>query len=602
MMNQVVKKLEHAEHQSGPFCVFLLLSNTSDRQLVTKVLPDNYCLSNDRSVFKSGNFDLLITDELQFQNHAEKFRKLQQQARPVLLPVLLLSKRQSFTKHDSDLLELVDDIVTIPTSPKVLESRINLLIKTRSYSKQLQEEKRKFELLAENATDVISTQAPDGTYTYVSPSSEQVFGYNPDELIGENALDFVHPEDRPKVVEQRKNLMNNANIRNIQFRKQTKSGGYKWVESIAKVVKDSDRDDKTEIHASTRDISDRKIYEHQLEKEVAFTDAILDFMPDIFFMVNAEMDFVRWNKNLVRKLGYSSSEMNNLNPFDLFADDDANEVNRMIKETSLSSEVEIEADMVTKGGKRIRHRITGQKFIQNDNHFLICSCGDISKQHRMMNELQDSNEEIQVLLKEIHHRVKNNLAVISGMLEMQSMESEDQKLQKELKDSQLRIQSIASIHELLYRSKSFSKIDMEKYLGELILKIQGAQTGNKQIRIIKNVASVELNINQAIPCALIANELITNAFKHAFKDRKAGKVEVNLSKKGNKVSLVISDDGRGLSDEVDFQNPNSLGIKLVNVLKIQLEAELEISSKNGSRFELRFSRDEYSGSSSSYIQ
>ncbi len=601
MIKSEMRKSASSQDSLGPFTIFLLLTNNSDRKLVKKALPEKYRLCSDEEVFKSGAFDLLITDEHQFQIYATHFRKLRHDSQPVLLPVLLLSKRQSYTKSDNSLLELVDDIISIPTSSEVLKARVNLLMKTKSYSMQLQEEKRKFQLLAENSTDLISTHTLDGTYTYVSPSSEQIFGYTPEELIGENAFDFIHPDDREAVIQSRKKVLGSSQPQKVEFRKETKKGGYKWVESINKSVEHSRSSGNIEIQASTREITDRKVYEEKLKKEATFTDAVLDFMPDIFFMINSQQNFIRWNKNMITKLGYSSSEIKKMTPNEFLEGEDVENFNKMVREISLTGGSEIEADLITKGGDQIRHRIRGQKFVQYENHFIICTCVDISRQHQMMIELQDSNEEIQVLLKEIHHRVKNNLAVVSGMLEMQSMESDNRELQTELKDSRLRIQSIASIHELLYRSNSFSKIGMEKYLGELVSQIQETHGQSKKVDIVKNIEAVELNINQAMPCALIANEIITNAFKHAFKGRERGQITIDLENKNNNICLTISDNGVGLAKDVDFDRPHSLGMKLIKVLTIQLEAELETTSEKGSTFELSFTKEETSGSSSKFV-
>lgn len=250
----------------------------------------------------------------------------------------------------------------------------------------------------------------------------------------------------------------------------------------------------------------------------------------------------------------------------------------------------------------MRHRISGRKFIEGKEKYIIGTCVDISSQYYVMNDLKRSNEEKQVLLKEIHHRVKNNLAIVSSMLQLQSMESGSAELSEKLMGSQLRIQSMASIHELLYKSDSFSRVDMGKYLGELLHKIRETNRSDQNIDIVRNIEAVELNINQAIPCSLIANEIITNAFKHAFTGREAGQIEVIFKQSGKNVQLTIKDDGPGFQDDLDFDDPHSLGIKLINVLKKQLGARLNVTSGQGVAFQLVFKKQELKGSGGNLLK
>ncbi len=580
--------------------ISLLLHKASDQQMIRKKLPDKYHVTPDADIFQSGKFDLLVTDESRFRQIFNRYREIQRQSEPVLLPVLLLVKDNRNIKQLNSYLEHIDDMLTIPTSMGVVQSRINLLLKTRSYSVKMQKEKRKYQLLAENSTDMISTHAPNGNYTYVSPSSEEIFGFTPDELIGKSAYNFIHPDDRESVAQTSDNVVKSGKPQKVEFRKRTKEGGYKWMESTIKIMQSSIDSDLPDIQASTRDISERKKYEQELEKENAFIDKALELWPNIFFMMDSDQNIIRWNQNLVDKLGYSSEEIKGMSPYDFIKSEDVDTVEENMEKIFQTGKSEFEVDLVARNGESIKHRVNGQKFHQGDEVYIIGSCIDLSDHYRLMNDLKRAHDEKQVLLKEIHHRVKNNLAVITGMLELQSMESENEDLRNGLNDSKLRIHSIASVHELLYQSNSFSRVVMKKYLNKLLDKIQETNYSAQNIEVDQKIEPVELNINQAIPTALITNEIITNAFKHAFKDREEGKIDIRLQENAGNVQLIIRDNGKGLSDEM--APSNSLGLKLINVLKKQLEAELEISSERGAEFRLTFTKKQTGGIGSNYMQ
>jgi len=213
-------------------------------------------------------------------------------------------------------------------------------------------------------------------------------------------------------------------------------------------------------------------------------------------------------------------------------------------------------------------------------------------------ELVELVEEKEVLLSEIHHRVKNNLAVVSGMMQLQAFKTEDESLKDKLLDGVLRIQTMANIHEFLYNSENFTELTFHENLKNLIDQV--AKTLNSDIDLTINfeLEKVNLNINQAIPCSLIINEVITNAIKHGFDGRETGMLFVSLSEQKGHIYLQIEDDGQGLPREfgTDQAEP-SLGIKLIDTLARQLDANYEYTPlEQGTRFEVEFDKADIKGS------
>lgn len=231
---------------------------------------------------------------------------------------------------------------------------------------------------------------------------------------------------------------------------------------------------------------------------------------------------------------------------------------------------------------------------QNEKVGTVAVASDISDRKKAEKKIRASLKEKEVMLAEIHHRVKNNLAVISGLLQLQSYSAKNEDVEKALSDSQMRIQSIALVHEMLYQSESLAYIKYDKYINDLMQAISSMHINdNRKIELISEVEPISLNINQAIPCSLLVNELIVNAFKHAFIDQNEGEVKVQVNKEGDKIVMIISDNGSGF-DEEKFSDSDTLGATLIKTLTTQLRGEFEIletGEGTGSSFRIEFEKE-----------
>lgn len=205
------------------------------------------------------------------------------------------------------------------------------------------------------------------------------------------------------------------------------------------------------------------------------------------------------------------------------------------------------------------------------------------------NVIQKSLEERESLLKEIHHRVKNNLQIIASLLYLQSGKFEDENFKKVLEEGQGRVRSMALIHQKLYENEDLKNIPFGEYLQELIGEIKtsfGAEAQNIKVKI--DVDQVNFDVETAIPLGLIINELATNAFKYAFEELNEGNFSISLVRESGDYLLTVSDDGKGLPDEINIKKTKSLGLRLVKMLSVQLEGEYEIRSEKGTVFNLKF--------------
>jgi len=207
-----------------------------------------------------------------------------------------------------------------------------------------------------------------------------------------------------------------------------------------------------------------------------------------------------------------------------------------------------------------------------------------------------SLKEKEVLLKEIHHRVKNNMQVISSLLSLQSRYSKDERYIEMVKESQIRIKAIALIHEKLYCSKDLASIDFNDYIRSLVNDLFLSYKANtNKIELNVNIENVSLGIEAAIPCGLIVNELVSNSLKYAFPEGRDGEMRISLRLLDEgQYELIVSDNGIGMPKDIDFKNSGSLGLRLVtNFTERTLHGKIELKKLKGTEFQIIFKEKKY---------
>ncbi|MFW5800228.1 MAG: sensor histidine kinase, partial [Spirochaetota bacterium] len=195
------------------------------------------------------------------------------------------------------------------------------------------------------------------------------------------------------------------------------------------------------------------------------------------------------------------------------------------------------------------------------------------------------------LLKEIHHRVKNNLQIISSLINLQSRYYQDNKIKHLLREIKNRIKSIALVHENIYIRENRTQINFKKYINNLIDNLIHTYEVKSNIKIEKNIDESEFfPMEESVPCGLIINELVKNSIQHAFSNKKRGKITINFTHNTdeNKINLIIKDNGIGLPKDIDYKNSYTLGLQLVDILTEQLNGNLRLENKEGTKFLIEF--------------
>jgi two-component system, sensor histidine kinase PdtaS len=228
--------------------------------------------------------------------------------------------------------------------------------------------------------------------------------------------------------------------------------------------------------------------------------------------------------------------------------------------------------------------------IVTDGHRMYGSINrDVTEQRRAERVIEASLREKEVLLREIHHRVKNNLQIIASLLELQGDNIRDPEALTQLAEGQQRIRSMALIHESLYRSADLASVNLAEYVADLAEQLSASYgLDPDRVRVVVEVADVRLGIDTAIPCGLLINELVSNSLKHAFPSRRAGRVRVTLRQAEGRVELGVSDDGVGLPLGLDYRATATLGLQLVNLLTAQLHGEIHLAPGRGASFRIAF--------------
>lgn len=225
---------------------------------------------------------------------------------------------------------------------------------------------------------------------------------------------------------------------------------------------------------------------------------------------------------------------------------------------------------------------------------VLASIIDITERQRAQQRLEDALREKTVLLNEVHHRVKNNLQVITSLLNLQADYAADPRLRAILAESCGRVKAMALTHQLLYERKDFSRLDLGDYLDRLVQSIRSSYRGSGDrisLRMVRPETDVQIDLERTIPCGLLVNELVTNSFKHAFKEERRGEIVIQIGEtEDDLICLCVSDNGIGLPPDVELAQGSSLGLQLVQLFVEQLHGTLTIERVEGTRFSMCFPR------------
>ncbi|MCX7021435.1 MAG: PAS domain S-box protein [bacterium] len=470
---------------------------------------------------------------------------------------------------------------------------------SKKTEEELVESENRYRFLVENTLDLFyRVNLEDESYVYLSPAIEKVLGYTAEEFIemaktGEVAK-RIHPDDMAMLLADAEKLRDNGRgaLENpvIEYRLRHRDGEYRWLSDARQVVFD-ETGKATAIVGVSRDISEQKRAEMALQvSEERYRTFTEEAQIGVYIYDNGRLLFV--NPAMERITGYSKAEL-------LAMDTQRMEIPDERKTDNIREEIRQQKDenvhhyymhLLRKDGEIAILEFQAHPIVFEGRNVTFGNCTDITETKRNEERLREVIAEKEVLIREIHHRVTNNLQIISSLLYLGSEDLTESDAIAAFRESQNRIKIMAHIHEMLYQSQDTGSIYLPVYLADIVSSIFSSYStnlGNLDFEL--DIDDVDLGIDTAIPLGLCVNELVANSIEHAFPDGK-GRVSISVKKVGDgRLRLRIADSGIGIPEGTDLGKTKSLGLQLVKMMVEQLQGELELHRKDPTAFTITFS-------------
>lgn len=451
--------------------------------------------------------------------------------------------------------------------------------------KALRASEERFRLLVENAGDAIYLTDMRGRILEVNPEAERQTGFGREELLGMNMMDLDVAQS-PEALAVFARSISSERRACLETRHRRKDGGCFPVDLRVVFLEVGGH---KYILGLARDITNRKRDEELITEANKTLTTILDGLCAAVNVVDIETHEILFMNKAMKET--FRRDCTGETCYRAFRERDAVCDNCWVPGAGPagepSDEMVVWEDM---------NPVTGLWGLNHDRALRwidgrmvrVQVTIDISERKRSEERMEASLHEKEILLREIHHRVKNNLQIISSLLNLQKQAVVNPAAQSVLDESRGRIASMAMIHEQLYRSRDFAGLDVGEYLGQFLPRLVSACKGDREISLVLEAADIPLSLEQAIPFGLILNELATNAIKHGFRRSTHGTLRVSAAQADGEVLVEVEDDGEGMPPGVSLSAPDTLGLQLVVSLAEQLKGRVSVDSPGGVRFRLRF--------------
>ncbi|MGB9979767.1 sensor histidine kinase [Methanobacterium sp.] len=472
----------------------------------------------------------------------------------------------------------------------------------KSYYPELQQqiaELKRFRELLDQSNDVIFLlEMPSCLIMDVNRSALDQLGYTRDEVLNISINDLITPWEIDQMEKLFSDLMEN---RGIPDRKNVVTTFLKSnLEEIPVEISISLVEFGDNFYAVivARDITERMEAQRAIMQSEEKYRILFEYSPDFIILINPEGKIIDINKSTKKFVNLSKEQLigKSILGLGVLFEEDVNEFMEIGNELINGESVEpFEFKVIDRNGK-ICWMDAYLSLLKKDNGDCAIQIilHDITKRKNYEKQIKQSLSEKEILLKEIHHRVKNNLQIISSLLNLQSRYIEDKDAFGVFKESQNRIKSMALIHEKLYQSEDLTKIDFAEYIKSLTFHLfRSYSIDQSRVELSINFEGILFDIDTSIPCGLIINELISNSLKYAFPNGRKGKISIDLQLKGEKDILIIRDNGVGFPEGMDFQNTETLGLRLVNILVNQINGVITCDKIEGTSFRIEFTKLAY---------
>jgi PAS domain S-box-containing protein len=461
----------------------------------------------------------------------------------------------------------------------------------RATEKRLRESEQRLRLLLESTEDMIVAMLDlQGRCLYYNGPSR--YALKPEDVMGKTPADILDPTIAASILVRVKHVAATRQSLNFEQRVPWRRNTLWFLTQISPVI--DKEGEVTAVVFFARSITERKRAEESLRlANILLERTFASLKEAVFVMDLSALTIITCNAAVEQIFGYKKEEViGKTLEFLHLSTADYDEFNEGLS-SALKGEGLFNAEFPArrKDGTSLitEYTVTETSDDSSGRTVLVIVVRDITERKRAEEQLKVALKEKEVLLKEIHHRVKNNLAVISSLLNMQSKYIKDNKTLEIFRESQNRVKTMALIHTKLYQSSDLAQIDFADYIRKLAGDlIESYRLEPDAVTLLLDVRDVYFDVNVGIPCGLIINELLTNALKHAFPNGHKGEVSISLSPEDERIKLVVADNGIGFPENIDFRNTESLGFQLVTALVDQLSGTIDLAGDKGTKFVISF--------------
>jgi PAS domain S-box-containing protein len=506
-----------------------------------------------------------------------------------------LKKEGSFSHHELDMISHTGETITILLSAHLENNIISGMMMNITESKKAENERIEseefLENIVENIPDIIFVKNADKLdFKRVNKAAEDLFGHSREKLLGNTDYDFFPKEEANFFTQKDRKVLQNKKLLDIpQETIETKNLGQRILHTKKIPILNKEGTPQYLLGIS-EDITELKKAEKKIRESEKKYREVVETAGESIILIDKIGNITEVNQKTSVLTGFERKELLGKSLMTLAPKMKMNlEVLSAFKDIIIGKEVEL--DLVNRKNGEKKTVIAHYSPLRDEEKIegVVVVLEDITELKNRENTLNKSLEEKEMLLKEIHHRVKNNLMIISSLLNLQSSYIKDKASQDVFKESQNRARSMALIHERLYQSTDLKRIDFGDYITSLANELFHTYVADPNLIKLKiYVDDIFLDINTSIPLGLIVNELITNSLKHAFPDGKMGEINIEFHKKDTHYEFTVKDNGIGFPEDIDYQNTDSLGLQMVTSLTDQIDGEIELDGNNGTKFKITF--------------
>ena len=421
----------------------------------------------------------------------------------------------------------------------------------------------------------------DGHFRRVNPAFVALAGYREPELLATNILDLLHPEDRPAALAAMAGLTRGNQAGSFEGRFRCAGGSFKWL-----ACKMTPFRAEGLAYTVAHDLTRRRLDEEAVRQAEARCVCALESTTDAFFAVDRAWRLLRVNRQAERLWMLHREDILGRNLWEVFPEAVGGPFQRLYERVMKTGAPAHLEEFYPFPPTNLWFEVHAYATPEG----LAVYFRDVTGRRNADEKIARTLQEKEVLLREVHHRVKNNLQVICSMLRLQERNLRDDTLLEVLKECRERVLAMAMLHDQLHRAKDFSKINLGEYIRNLAASLFCSYGVNSaDIELGLDIEDIHVAIDTAIPCGLLVNELVSNSLRHAFPEGAKGRVSLALhALDGGSIALAVADNGRGFQTSADSSRNRSLGLWLVDLLADQIGAAVERSSNSGTQYRLVF--------------